>query len=263
MHAAARQARIAEVLSASGECSVGALARELGVSEMTVRRDLQSLAEAGRVLRTHGGAAPAERVSFEFQFLHRTRERRAEKEAIASAAAALVGDGASVMLDSGTTTLAIAARLKEKRGLTVITTSLPIASELQFAPNARVILLGGVLRQDAPDLFGPLTESNLECLSAEVAFIGADAIDAKGNVYNAAPDVARMLQIMAKSARRVYVVADSRKIGGTALMRFGRVAEWDGLITDNGLSKTMAQALRRAGAHVIQAPAMRTSRNGN
>jgi DeoR/GlpR family transcriptional regulator of sugar metabolism len=251
MTAHARQTRIAELLAARGECSVEFLAARLGVSGMTVRRDLQAMADAGKVIRTHGGATLGERVTFEFQFLARTRENRAAKEAIAAAAAALVKDGQSVMLDSGTTTLALAHRLTGRKGLTVITTSLPIASKLQFCEQVQVLLLGGLVQRGAPDLAGALTESNLESLHADIAFIGADGIDAKGNVYNNSLAVGRMLGKMAASADRVYAVADSSKIGRTALRRFGNVAEWNGLITDSGLSKTLSAALKRTGVRII------------
>ncbi len=250
MSAPARHDRIAELLDSHGECSVDFLAKELGVSGMTVRRDLQALAAAGRVIRTHGGATRAERVSFEFQFLSRMRQNQAAKEAIAACAAALVPDGGSVMLDSGTTTLALARRLRARRGLTVITTSLPIASELQYCDQVQVLLLGGWLRRGAPDLEGALTEANLENLRADVAFIGADGVDARGNVYNVSPGVARMLAKMAAAAARVFVVADSTKLGRTALMRIGNLAKWDGLITDRGLDRAIGAALRRAAVRV-------------
>lgn len=253
-----RHSRIAGLLAARDECTVGFLARRLGVSGMTVRRDLQAMAAAGKVIRTHGGAAPAARVSFEFAFLARTRENRPAKEAIARTAAALVGDGEAVMLDSGTTTLALARRLKDRKGLTVITTSLPIASELQFCEALQVLLLGGLLRRGAPDLAGALTESNIESLHADVAFIGADGIDARGNIYNDSPVIARMLGRMAASADRVFAVADNSKIGRAALMRFGNVAKWDGLITDRGLNRTLASALKRAGVRILTAGKDRT-----
>jgi DeoR/GlpR family transcriptional regulator of sugar metabolism len=137
---------------------------------------------------------------------------------------------------------------------------LPIASALQHCDAIRVLLLGGFLRQDAPDLCGELTEANLEDLRADVAFIGADGIDAKGNVYNASLTVGRMLRRMAGSATRVFVVADSSKIGRTALMRFGNLAEWDGLITDRGLSRSLTGALRRAKVQIIPADGPRATR---
>jgi DeoR/GlpR family transcriptional regulator of sugar metabolism len=249
-----RQKRICEWLARRGECSIEELAQRLGVSGMTIRRDLAALAGRGKVIRTHGGAAPAERVSFEFEFLRRVRKNQAAKEAIAAAAAAQVKDGESVMLDSGTTTLELAKRLRGKRNLTVITTSLPIAAQLQYDPQIEVLLLGGYLRASSPDLAGALTEANLETLRADAAFLGADGIDLKGNVYQDSPELARMLTKMAASATRVYVVADGSKLGRTALWRFGRLPDWAALITDSGADRGERALLKKAGVRVLQAP---------
>src|SRR5690606_10030580 len=106
-----------------------------------------------------------------------------------------------------------------------------------------LVLLGGLLRRDAPDLIGALTESNLETLHADIAFIGADGIDLQGNIYNASLAVGRMLGKMAGSANQVYVVADSSKIGRPALTRFGNIVGWDGLITDDGIAPEHLAAL--------------------
>jgi len=238
-------------LTAQGEAQVAELSSLLGVSDMTIRRDLDTLALSGKVIRTHGGAALSGRVVFDFQFLERTREQETAKRQIAETAAGLVQDGQSVLLDSGTTTLAVAHALKSKKRLTVITTSLPIASELQGCEHIDLILLGGALRREAPDLIGPLTESNLEQLKADIAFIGADAVDGNGQAYNHSMAVARMLARMATSARQVYVVADSTKIGQTALARFGNLKNWNGLITDRGLAPIQTASLKRAGSTVI------------
>ena len=109
------------------------------------------------MIRTHGGAAMAERISFEFEFLNRIRENHAAKEAIGAAAAAQIQDGESVILDSGTTTLELAKKLRGRSGLTVITSSLPIAAQLQYDQGIEVLLLGGRLRASSPDLAGALT----------------------------------------------------------------------------------------------------------
>ena len=249
-----RQDQICEWIAQQGECSIDALVKRFGVSGMTVRRDLHALAERGKVIRTHGGATMAERVSFEFDFLHRVREHEAAKRQIAVAAAAQIEDGQSVMLDSGTTTLELAKRLREKRRLTVITTSLPIAAQLQYDRHIEVLLLGGYVRPSAPDLAGPLTETNLESLRADVAIIGARGVDRRGAVYQDSPEIARMLTKMAASAARVFVVADSSKLGRTALWRFGRLQDWAGLVTDAAADRSMLTALRKAGARVIVAP---------
>jgi len=249
-----RHREILDLLRAKGICSVDFLARRLGVSEMTIRRDLRVVEEDGRVVRTHGGATLAERVAFEFSFLQRTQVNQAAKQAIAAAAVREIGKARTLLLDSGTTTLALAELLKSHTDLTVITTSLPIASTLQFSPGIELLLLGGLLRRDAPDLGGPLTEANLENLRADVAFIGADAIDASGDVYNNSLAVGRMLSKMADSAARVFVLADSSKLGKTGLMRFGQLSKWAALITDERADKSQLRSLKAAGATVIVAP---------
>jgi DeoR/GlpR family transcriptional regulator of sugar metabolism len=248
----ARWERICALVSEKGECSVEELTEILGVSGMTIRRDLQALAEQGKVIRTHGGAALAERISFEFDFLRRARQQETGKAAIGVAAARLVEEGQSVLLDSGTTTLALSRQLRGKR-LTVITTSLPIASQLQYDAQITVLLLGGYLRAGSPDLAGALTESNLETLHADAAFIGADAIDGRGAVYNQSPEVARMLTKMASAASRVYVVADHTKLGRTALWRFGQLQDWAGLVTDGEADGGQIRALAKAGCQVVRA----------
>lgn len=250
---ATRRRRIELLLNQHGECSVSLFARELGVSEMTVRRDLQALAAAGRVIRSHGGATAVEQVSFQFAFQNRARQNEEAKIQIARAAAALVKDGQSVMLDSGTTTLALALELRQRRRLTLITPSLAIASALQPALDVQVLLLGGYVRRDSPDLVGIITEMNLEHLKADWAFVGADGIDLEGNLYNASIEVCRMLTKMVGGAKAAYVVSDSSKIGRTALMRFGNLAGCQGFITDDRISPKHLRTLQKAKVNVVVA----------
>lgn len=238
------------------------LSRSLGVSDMTVRRDLQRLAQSGRIVRTHGGAAPSEQVTFEFQFLRRAKLNQQQKDQIGARAARLVQDGQSVLLDSGTTTLALARHLRARQGVTVITTSLPIASALQHVPNIETLLLGGFVRRGTPDLGGALTESNLESLHADLAFVGADGIDEAGNLYNVSLSVARMLAKMAACATQAFVVADGSKLGRTALSRFGNAGKWSGLITDEQASPHVVTALRGVGVNVILASGSLELANG-
>jgi DeoR/GlpR family transcriptional regulator of sugar metabolism len=253
MNQVVRQKQMCELIAQRGECSIEELMERFAVSGMTVRRDLQSLANQGKVIRTHGGAAMAEQISFEFEFLNRVRENHRAKDAIAAAAAAEIKDGESVMLDSGTTTLALAKRLRGRRGLTVITSSLPIAAQLQYDQGVEVLLLGGRLRASSPDLAGAITESNLETLRADVAFLGADAVDSHGAVYQESPELARMLTKMAASAGRVFVVADGSKLGKTALWRFGRLAHWTALVTDAAADRATLASLKKAGVRIIKA----------
>ncbi len=247
----ARHRQILDLLRDRGECLVDELARECGVSDMTIRRDLAKLADEGRIVRTHGGAASSEQISFEFQFLRRAKLNSEAKERIGAVAAQLVEDGQSIMLDSGTTTLALARNLRHRRQLTVITTSLPIAAVLQQSHGVETLLLGGYIRKESPDLEGPLTESNLESLRADVAFVGADGIDADGVVYNASLGIAKMLSKMVEAAEQVYVVADATKLGRKALASFGNIARWKGLITDAGPDHEMVRQFTAAGMNVM------------
>ena len=251
--ATTRQNAILERLRRGEECHVTSLAEAFGVSEMTVRRDLDALAAQGQIVRTHGGAAPASGVVFHFKFLDRASERRAAKKAIASRAAELVPDGSTVALDSGTTTLALAGELRCKHGVTVITTSLPVASELQHSDSIMVLLLGGRVRRESPDLSGALTLRSLEVLHVDVAFFGTDAIDLQGTCYQGSIEVAHLQGAMAALADAVYVVADSSKLDSTATARVGSLAAWDGLITDRDLGAAAQRKLKAAGVNVIKA----------
>ncbi len=247
----ARQRKICELIAQRGQCTVQELSQILGVSGMTIRRDLQVLEQQGHIVRTHGGAALGYRAVFEFDFLKKVRLNLPAKEAIARAAVELLRDCSSLMLDASTTTLAIARHLRGRTGLTVITTSLPAASELQHEPGIDVLLPGGYLRPHSPDLSGPLTEMNLADLHAEVAILGADAIDKQGYVYTNPPDTTDALLRMAASADRVYIAADSSKLGRRGLRRFGRLTQWAGLITDSRADPRFLDALRNQGVRIL------------
>lgn len=252
MSLSTRQRQILDFLQANGECSIDYFAEKFGTSGMTVRRDLQVLAELGRIIRTHGGATVAPGVSFEFAFLKRTKHNQPQKQAIGRLAASLIGEGQSVLLDSGTTTLAIAEELKHRRGLKVITTSLPIASMLQYNESVEINLLGGQLRAGSPDLSGAITESNLDLLYADLAFVGADGVDERGAVYTESSELSRMLAKMIHNAKEPYVVADSSKLGRTALWRYGDLKQTRGLITDENADAASVAALTRLGIKVLR-----------
>ena len=201
------------------------------------------------MIRTHGGAAMAERISFEFEFLNRVRENHLAKDAIATAAAA-IKDGESVMLDSGTTTLALAKRLRGRQGLTVITSSLPIAAQLQFDQGIEVLLLGGRCDRLRP-IWPARSRSPILNASGRRGFFGADAVHRHGAVYQESPELARMLTRMFAAAARVFVVADGSKLGKTALWRFGLQADWAALITDAAGDRSLRRV--KGGVRIIKA----------
>lgn len=248
---AARQARIRERLAAAPGVSITALAAELRVSDMTVRRDLAVLEGQAQVQRTHGGAVLTERMILEFDYRDRRELNGAAKRAIAAEARKLITSGQRVILDTGTTTLELAALLRDASDLTVITPSLAVASELQHAAGVEVVLLGGVIRRGSPDLTGPVTEHCLELFAADLAFQGADGIGPDGAIYNSDLRLARVDRLMRQLADRCCVLADSSKIGATALARSGTLADVDFFITDTASPSATLRRFARLGPKVI------------
>ena len=247
----ARQSRIRERFAETPGVSISRLAREFGVSQMTIRRDLAALEEKSEIQRTHGGAVLTERMILEFDYRERREVNRAAKRAIAAEARSLVQPDQRLILDTGTTTLELAALLKDGENLTVITPSLAVASELQHAAGVEVILLGGSIRRGSPDLTGPVTEHCLELFSVDLAFQGADAIDAEGAIYNSDLRLARVDRMMRRIARRSCVLADPSKIGGSALARSGSLAEVDVFITSRGAPPATLKRFAKLGPRIV------------
>ena len=250
---AARQAVIRDRFAQQPGVSIALLAREFGVSEMTIRRDLDALEGKAQIQRTHGGAVLTERMMFEFDYRERRERNRAEKCAIAEEARKLVEPGMRLILDNGTTTLELAALLKDGEKLTVITPSLAVASELQHARGVEVILLGGIIREGSPDLTGPVTEHCLEIFSADIAFQGADAIGHDGAIYNSDLRLARVDKMMRRIAARSCILCDHTKIGHTELARSGTLADVHIFITDTGAPPVLLKQFARMGPQVVTA----------
>ena len=247
---------IRQELLRADEVSIDELAGRFNVSGMTVRRDLELLESRGDVIRTHGGAALAQRLTFEFSFREKQNRNNQQKSCIARQAAGYIEDGQVVILDTGTTTLEIARQMMDRRNVTVITTSLAIVSALQFAAGVRTVLLGGFLRGGSPDLHGPLTEQNVEMFRADVAFMGADAVDLDGNTYADDLQVVNLDRKMAAHAARVVVVADSSKFGRNGMCRIFSPEDYDAIISDGGLSKDVVKRFARRGVLVEIADSM-------
>ncbi|MCX7018274.1 MAG: DeoR/GlpR family DNA-binding transcription regulator [bacterium] len=246
-----RQELLRQRLEEDGGISVSALAAEMGLSEMTIRRDLEALMRRGIVRRTHGGAVPARRLVFEQDFREQLTSRRSQKQAIAREALKLVRPGMRLIIDTGTTTLELAALIADWNDLAVITTSLAVISQLQFSDGIQTTLLGGVLRRGSPDLTGGVTEHCLDLFAADIVFQGADGIGPDGSMYTSDLRLARVDAKMRTRAPRTYILADSSKIGRTALARNGSLSGVEALITDNQIDKHVLREFRSQGINVI------------
>jgi DeoR/GlpR family transcriptional regulator of sugar metabolism len=256
---AGRQSHIRKRIATEPGVTVAQMARELGVSAMTIRRDLAALEGMAHIRRTHGGAVLAERMLLEFDYRDRMYHNQAAKQAIALAARKLVQPGQRVMLDNGTTALALASLLGDCTNLTVITPSLAVASELQHAAGVEVILLGGIIRRGSPDLTGPVTEHCLDLFAVDISFQGADGIGANGRIYTEDIRMAKVDRLMRQTADHTCILADHTKIGRTALACCGSLKEVDTLITDAGAPAASLRRYAKMGVRIIRAPLPTTS----
>jgi DeoR/GlpR family transcriptional regulator of sugar metabolism len=233
--------RILDLLRRRTTATFSELAVEFQVSEMTIRRDLDSLNPTGQVLRIPGGVRLARGILAERAFLDRLQRNAEAKSSIGQLAASLVKDEESVVLDSGTTTLHIAKHLKQRR-CTVITFSLAALEELAQSPSVRVELTGGVFRASSNDLVGSAVTEALASIRADKTFFGAAALSLKGSVMVNDTEAPRSLP---QSGRQRILVLDSTKLDAEALYRFCGLDQCDLLITDVGASPAVIDELRQ------------------
>ncbi len=240
MSASTRRHQILERLLADGYVEAKTLSRDLDVDASTIRRDLDALVRLGKAERTHGGARPIEGAHSEIPYAVKEHVRRDEKMAIAQEASALVSDGDSVILDSGSTTYQVAAALRNRSGLTVITNDLRIGKFVATFPDVRLLVAGGELLGSVFTLVGERTVEFLSDYSVDWTFLGADAIDPVAGITNTNTLEIPVKRAMIAAAARTAVLADSSKFGQRALARVATLAEVDAIVTDAGLDADAA-----------------------
>jgi len=237
-----RQSLILEDIRRAGSARVSDLTQRLGVSDMTIRRDLEVLARAGLIEKVHGGAVlPGAPSSHEPGFEAKSVLERPEKEAIARAAAALVVPGTAIALSAGTTTFALAHYLLDIPGLTIVTNSMRVANlfetarpAVQVGANASVVLTGGV-RTPSDALVGPIADLAIRSLHVDLLFLGCHGIDLEAGLTTPNLAEAETNRAFVHAARRVTVVADHTKWAIVGLSSFAGLDEVDTLITDSEL----------------------------
>jgi DeoR/GlpR family transcriptional regulator of sugar metabolism len=250
MLARQRQALIMERVREDGGVRVADLVRELGVSDMTIRRDLEILNDRGLLEKVHGGATALSEGSLtEPTFITKSGRQQAEKDAIAAAAAELVEPGMAIAISAGTTTHALARRLVDMPRITVVTNSIPVADVLYHGgrPDQAIILTGGV-RTPSEALVGPFAVAALRTVHVDLVFVGVHGMDPHSgftcpNLLEADTDRA-----LIDSGRRLVVVADHTKWGVIGISSIAGLDQTDVLITDSGLgeeSRRMLEGLVR------------------
>lgn len=241
MLASTRRREILQRLLADGYVEAKDLATTLGVDTSTIRRDLDALARAGQVQRTHGGARPTPGGALELPYAMKKDERRAEKVAIAEAATRKVSDGDTVILDSGSTTYEIAAALREREGLTVITNDLRIGKLIATMPGTHLLVTGGELLGSVFTLVGERAVAFVSDYAADWTFLGADAIDPEAGITNTNTLEVPLKRAMIAAGKATVVVADSTKFGHRTLAKVAAIDDVDAILTDDGLPDDAAE----------------------
>src|SRR5450755_984564 len=248
---AERRHRIVELVREHGKVTVEALAARFATSAVTIRTDLASLEAGGALERTHGGALLRRDDDDQPLNIKRTLHH-AEKVRIAKAAVALINDGETVILDSGTTTAEIAKQIRklEVRSINVITNALNIAALLADVPAVRLIMPGGILRPESNSLSGHMAEAALANLQADRLFLGADGLDPERGVMTPHLPDAQLNAKMIEISRQVIAVADSSKLLRRNISLIARVERLHMLITDSGANPEVVAELQRRGVEV-------------
>lgn len=246
-----RRQHILSIVRQEGRVLVGEISDALAISRITIRKDLDHLESRGLVQRTHGGAlAPHKGALLDPSLAEKQHQQFKEKQRIAEAAITLVKEGQCVLLDSGTTTTAIALALRRFSRVTVVTNAVNIAAALADT-DFEVILTGGSLRRNSFSLVGPLAEDLLHEIHADLLFLGVDGFDAKIGLTTPNFLESRVNRAMIKAARKVVAVCDSTKFSRHSLAIIAPPSAVHMVITDSQLPKEDEEALRSAGIEIM------------
>jgi DeoR/GlpR family transcriptional regulator of sugar metabolism len=246
-----RRQEILRQVNQRGRASVAELSQQFGVSEVTIRSDLQALAEGSLIVRTHGGAVPATRGLYDLSLASRRQRQVQEKSRIGEAGAALVTDGDAIFLDSSSTALAIAQHLKSHRHLTTITNSLAVAQEMMDATGVTVVTLGGTLRRDTASLVGTAGLEMLRKFNIQKGFFGAHGISLPEGLTDVSADEAEVKRPLVAMCRQVIAVLDATKWGQVGLASFARLEQIKSVITDLHAPADLVEQVRSSGVEVV------------
>ena len=248
MKAEPRREQILELLEKTGILNVGELADRFALSVVTIRKDLDDLASEGLLQRTFGGAVFSNRSLFNSSFREIARQHGQQKHAIATAALEYIHDGDTVILDAGTTTLALAQLLKEQvKSVFIITCSVPAVFELSSA-GYDILLLGGIIRNNSLALLGAEALTILERYHADKAFLGSAGFTAKRGHGTLNGEYAQIKEAIIRASEQTYVLVDSSKYGHNCLSSFTHLSDVALTITDSQLTRSKQKALENAGA---------------
>jgi DeoR/GlpR family transcriptional regulator of sugar metabolism len=245
-----RQDELLRVLLTQGALKIADISQRLGVSEMTIRRDLERLEADGLVQRVHGGAIISTQNAFELSFARREMMHRDLKRLIGLAAATLVHDGDHVALDGSTTTLHVARNLRGRQNLTVVTNGIKVAIELGHIPGIHLFLTGGLLR-DSISLVGPFATELAERIHVDKFIFSVAGIDLMAGLTDGnVPDAEVKMAFLRQSSEHILVAA-SPKFGRRSFVSLCPLTQVHKIVTDEGIPPQYAAALREQGIEII------------
>ncbi|EPQ9917489.1 transcriptional repressor AgaR [Vibrio vulnificus] len=246
-----RRMEIVNVVNQNGKARVEDLAAQFDVSSVTIRSDLSFLEKNGYVVRSHGAAIPNTGVIAELSVQEKRRQNSGVKSLIGQAAAKLIENGDTVILDSGTTTREIASSLKSLEDVVVMTNGLDVAMELASAPGVEVLMSGGVLRKNALSFSGSQAENSLKNYRFDKVFLGVDGFDLRAGITTHSEQEASLNRLMCEISEQVIAVVDSTKFGKRSCHMIREFGNIDILITDSQIPEDYLQGLREMKVEVI------------
>lgn len=251
MDAKSRRDRIEQRVRAEREVAYAELAADFDVSEMTIRRDVDALEALGVLRRVVGGAIALKGKDSEPSFATRVADAAEEKRHIAAVVAGLISPDETLILDSGSTALAVARSLRGRDlGLTVVTPSVLAALELVDDPDTTIVLTGGELRPGELSLIGPATEDTLSNYNCDTFVMGVAGIDGERGISDYHQAESRVKRAAAKRADRVIVAADKSKLGRVTFVSIAALADVDVIVTDGSPNHPALVAAREVGVEV-------------
>ncbi|MCI0421543.1 MAG: DeoR/GlpR family DNA-binding transcription regulator [Acidobacteria bacterium] len=246
-----RRQMILRILNSEGKVFVTSLARHLGTSVVTIRKDLDALAAQSLLQRSHGGATRCSSILLDLTLQEKNLQHDAEKSRIAAKAASLVQGGDTIFLDSGSTTSRLIPHLAGLGSITLITNALNIAVRAAEMRNLQLILVGGQFHPKSLAFIGPLAEGTLSQLTVEKCFMGVDALDLAKGITTPVLEERGIHRTMLDCSQEVIVLADSSKFGKRSLGVIAGLNRIHRIITDSGTSKSYVNALKRRGIKVL------------
>lgn len=251
MLAIERKNAILETLQKEQRVLVAELSQEYGVTEETIRRDLDKLEKEGFVKKTYGGAVLNEDTNIEMPLRIREKTNRKEKQTIAKLVASMIEEGDSIILDSSSTSLTVAQELKERKNLTVITNSLEVLIEFSKSKGVRVISTGGVLKGSSLSLIGKNAERTLENFYVDKAIVSCEGLDMKKGVTDSEETDADIKKSMISCSKKLILAADSTKFGKISFAKVFDFRKGDILVTDTLPDDAWKQRLAEIGVVVV------------